>query len=152
MNETMAMVTVSCLVITETRENVVYWCYQTMTMVTVSRVVITKTEENLVYLCYQTMTIVTVSSVVITDTVENVVYLCYQTMTMVTVSCLVITDTVEDEVHLGPRLTKGTLQHSAKYRVIHILKSIKITIFYCHSKRVHSCVMHSSISYLLNLQ
>ena len=28
------------------------------------------------------------------------------------------------------------------------LKVLKITIFYCHSKRVYSCVMHSSISYL----
>ena len=34
----------------------------------------------------------------------------------------------------------------------HLKKVLKITIFYCHSKRVRSCVMHSCISYLLNLQ
>ena len=28
------------------------------------------------------------------------------------------------------------------------LKVLKIAIFYCHSKRIHLCVMHSSISYL----
>ena len=32
------------------------------------------------------------------------------------------------------------------------LKSVKNHKFYCHSNRVYSCVMHSSISYLLNLQ
>ena len=31
------------------------------------------------------------------------------------------------------------------------LKSVKITMFYCHSKRIHSRVMHSGISYILNL-
>ena len=31
------------------------------------------------------------------------------------------------------------------------LKSVKIKIFHSHSKKVHPCVMHSSISYLFNL-
>ena len=57
------------------------------------------------------------------------------------------------EEHMGPRLTKRTLQHSAICWIYTFKKKVlKITIFYCHSQRVQSCVMHSSISYLLNLQ
>ena len=52
----------------------------------------------------------------------------------------------------GLWLTNGTVQHSAISWLIRILKVLKVTIFHCHSKRVHSCVMHRSISYLLNLQ
>ena len=37
-------------------------------------------------------------------------------------------------LNMGPRLTKGTLQYSAIYRVRHILKSGKITIFFTSFK------------------
>ena len=34
----------------------------------------------------------------------------------------------------------------------HLKSDKNYNFFYCHSKRVQSCMMHSSISYLLNLQ